>query len=856
MEKYKTNGSDYQLADYETPFADIQPQREEEQQPELEQYSFSMLNEIVDSPFKQTYETTAAGEPSSTPVSEAYTELLAELNDPDFENIFYNLAAEAESTYLPKISSETAMGESYVPFITQQINEYLLPLTTETERMIDRVKEHFSGNNLADLNEAEVEMFFEQLEGEHPGLTPIQEQFLGSIVNKVRSVVNTGIKLAKKGIAAVGKILPLNIILGRLRGFVRPIVNRVVQFAKNKLPKQFQPYVDTLAKNLMKLETSHTLTNSGAASANLEAVQYELDTNIARLVFSGDETETSDIVQNYLTSLETFEQEVKYETGGLNIPAMDSAKTQLITELKNLRPGESPAPAIENFLPAALLAAQPIIKMAIGIIGRPRVIDFLAGLLAQLVAKFIPKEVAKPLASQIIDVGMGLIGFETNESGRTDLAYEAIANTIEETVRNLGGLDEAMLENQEMFTAAVLEAFEKAVPDNFPSAYVKENFVRVKRPGVWVLMPRSGPKHLYKKFTHVFPVTINPAAMNSVTSFNGVPLSGFLRDKLGLDTSKSIQARVHLYEAIEGTWLSRISMSEKVPGLGDPYSWVQIHPLTKKTASVLLMEPELGKDVEPKWLQSRHKIQVGQRFFYLEINGARMKRPVVSRKKKSADKGAFPGKVSPGAPEPGRTVIPESSDIQGVINFIKSEIRLNYFFSEEDAKSIVEKLNRNDYLGAALSLRYSVRNVLNDLLIKNVGSKVKLVHEAVPEMYLENTREEQFAPLAALGSIAVSAGKEVLVKLVQKLIEKISEMAYQALVNYFKARAAEFKQFQAEPADGVTVKIIWINIPGMSAIRAVINAVKGNLSVGNLADLVLPNIPTPEVKISAGKNFD
>ena len=81
-------------------------------------------------------------------------------------------------------------------------------------------------------------------------------------------------------------------------------------------------------------------------------------------------------------------------------------------------------------------------------------------------------------------------------------------------------------------------------------------------------------------------------------------------------------------------------------------------------------------------------------------------------------------------------------------------------------------------------------------------------------------------------------------------------MAYIAVVNFFKARAAEFKTAQAQPQDGVTIKIIWKNVSGMSTIRSIINAIKGKLSVGNLSELSLPNFPVPEIKIKADKKFD
>jgi hypothetical protein len=290
-----------------------------------------------------------------------------------------------------------------------------------------------------------------------------------------------------------------------------------------------------------------------------------------------------------------------------------------------------------------------------------------------------------------------------------------------------------------------------------------------------------------------------------------------------------------------------------VPGYtaSQPYAWIQQHPLTKQAASLLLKEPGLGKDLAPKFTAKRHRTSVGQRYYYLEISGARLRIPPVDH---STHK--HRGHEKPGTPKPS-----QSGDIQGVINFIKSEITFNYYFSEEDAKSVVEKLNKNDFLGAAITIRHAVRNVLHGILLKNVGNKVKIIHEAVPEMYLENINDQEgessLASLAkSIGGVALGGGKEIIKNIVEKLIEKLCELAYQALANFFKARAAEFKEAQAQPQDGVTVKITWTNIQGMSSIRAVINAIRGKLSVGNIADLALPNIPTPDIKILADRKFD
>jgi hypothetical protein len=204
------------------------------------------------------------------------------------------------------------------------------------------------------------------------------------------------------------------------------------------------------------------------------------------------------------------------------------------------------------------------------------------------------------------------------------------------------------------------------------------------------MMPRNGAAHYYKKFTHVFDASIDPQAANTITTYRGLPLANFLRDKLGLDPSKAIQAKVHLYEATRNTRLSRISKSENLPGLNPSqrYAWIQLLPLTTQAATLLLKEPALGKDVAPKHTNKRYHTTAGQRFYFLEISGAKLRIPPVDHSKHK-HKGNIPTTTS-------RTS--QSADIQGVINFVKGEIRLNYYFSEEDAKTIVEKLNKNDFL--------------------------------------------------------------------------------------------------------------------------------------------------------------
>lgn len=802
-----------ELNQYETPFADVSVTKEEPSgNGTTGEAGFLKFIRESENPFVQTFEVTRQANPLS-PFANEFTGFLGELNDQEFSDNLYELAAELEETWNSGISNETAMGEAFVPYARQKSATYFSPLISASENMIDRISQRFSGYIPAELSGSEMEAFFNEVASDHSGLSPAQEQFFGSLFNKVKNVVKKGIELA-------GKLSPVNILLGKLKGLIRPLLERVLKFAIGKLPKNLQPYAQTLSKKFLNLESPFVSDREGpevSSTGEIDAIQTELDNQIASLVFSSNETQEDTFVMEYENASDDTRE----------TPSLEAAREKFINELSELKQGESPAPAIEGFLPVAIMALRPLIKTGISLIGRKKVINFLAGLLAQLVAKYVPKQVAQPLAASIIDAGMSAIGFETYEMSKPDVGYEALVNTIQETIQNMGELDEADLNDHEALTMNLLEAFETAAANNFPSQYIREDLRTAKDAGVWVLKPRNGGRSKYKKYSKVFPIVISPLTAKTVVTFRDLPLANFLRDKLGLDPTKPIQARVHLYETIEGTKLSQISKHENLPGFGpsQPYSWIQLLPLSKEASALLLNEPGLGKDFPKKFTTKRYHVAVGQRFYYLEINGAHLRMQSVSGHNKPA----------------------QSDDIRGVLNFVKSSISISYYFSEEQAKSIVEKLNQNDLLGAAAGIRHSARGVLQSMLLGNVSGKVQIIHEAFPEMYLENYADPQ--------ENLLGSGKSILTGLVENLVNKLAGKAYDEIREYFKSRANEFKQAQAEPQDGVTIRLVWTNVPGLAAIKTIISAIRGNLSF-NPATLTFPSLSKPEIVVKAGKHFD
>jgi hypothetical protein len=390
--------------------------------------------------------------------------------------------------------------------------------------------------------------------------------------------------------------------------------------------------------------------------------------------------------------------------------------------------------------------------------------------------------------------------------------------------------DEAM----ELLTARTMPAFRNATVKNFPGNYIKKSIRVTNDPDTWILLPRKAGRKLYKKYSKTFNVPISPQMAKNVETFGDTTLEQFFQDNLTVDHTNSINAKVHLYEAIPGTWLSKISANENIPGLGttDKSAWSQIHPLTESASSLLLGEVGLGNDDADKFKKSRSMIKVGQRFYYLEIPGSSVKKPVISL-------GNNTGKT--------RSIIARNSDFQIVLDFIKSRVEFNYFFSEADANFLTEKINTGDRISIAEFLRKKLKDAFKKVLIKKVGSKVKIIHEAVPEIYLDRGIEsEEF-----FGSFT----KGILRSLVKSVSKEFAEAGYKATKEFFKTRYNEFKTELAKQEDGVTIQIVWSKVSGMRQIHSVISAIRGKGSIMELRNLRFPSIDKPDISIKAGKNF-
>lgn len=567
------------------------------------------------SPFLSIYELEDDGG-AVDPGAEEYVTFLSELYDEEFDESIFELIHEAAAIHDDQFTGSSASIAEQNLASERFLAEHIEPLTGEIEKMLDTLAERYGGLEPTGIDEREIDSFLDDYRTATE-LSPSFENFFGAIKNAIKKVGKKAVDLAKKGAAFAGKFA-LGPLLKKLKALIKPLLQRVMRFAIGKLPKPLQPVARKLAGRLSFLKE---LEEDAPESEEPETsqIQREFDEQLADLLFA-----TSEVQQD----LEVHHAVAESHTQFVNsLAELDEARDRFINKLGELKEGEDPISLVENFLPAVM----PVLKLGLKLVGRPKVVNFLARFLAKLIKKFVGPKYATPLARAIVDAGMKLVNLETTPQDEARAASAAVSATVEDTVRRMAALPEYVLDNEELLEAFALEAFEQAAAANLPQILPEEAYTR--RPelrearsvrGAWVLHPIRGRRrgYAYKKFCPILHATISPHQAQAVESFDGVSLAQFLEEQLGLAPGADVEANVHLYESLPGTMLPEITLLEtNTPGLGTDTeaSYGQIHPLTPEAAATLLGEPGLAHNVGPEQTTDRMGTTPGQRLYYLEI---------------------------------------------------------------------------------------------------------------------------------------------------------------------------------------------------------------------------------------------
>jgi hypothetical protein len=743
-----------------------------------------------ESPFRE--EDYAVGESEfSTALSTAFYEL----RDEGFDAAVAHLVAETEQLVEDRFQAE---GAIYGTEKQRLAEAHLSPVGLAAEQYVDALSEGLADLDISSLGGSGLSEVLDGFDPVLSGQSPAGEDFLGSLVKKAKSAVSTAVSAAKK----VGRKLASAVVtaaLRKLRALVRPLLRRVLAFAIDKLPVPLRGPARSLAQRI-KLESEE-----GAVDGDLYAPAMGLD--LLSLAESFDAALAGALfeVQSSVGEPSSFaEQETGAEEGlgGSELEALAAARQELVEHITQAEDGEDLTPAIEQFVPVLLSALRVGIKLA----GRKRVVNFLAHYVARIIGRWVGPQLSRPLSTAIVDTGLRLATLEQPNFGRppTDLGPALLGATIEDTVRQLAMTEDYMLEDEDLMQLAVSEAFDSAVATNFPAGLIRPGLQQAPTLGGSFLPMLISSAHPYRRYTRSPQIELTPQLANAVMTFGAVPLGTLLR---AAGTALPQRFRIHIFEAMPGTSLSRLARNEgHSPWLGFNMAVDEIHPLTSMVSGLLLQEPGLGTDVPDGYLGSRHRIAVGQRFFFLE--------PLEGMARFEAEAGRM------AAPTPSRRRIS--------VNLAHARVTGKFYLSESESQQIA----------AAIKKGHGVPALLKALV---AGTTL------APRGETEEIEEEESGFTAGLlRSLAPN--------ILRVLRRRIRAWCATAIADWARQRSGEFVRAASDPAEGVTVRVDLTAVPGLNLVR---DARAGRLGPdalrGVFSGTAFRGTPNPVVTVTAGR---
>ena len=728
------------------------------------------------SPFLSVYESSDGEAAFADPVREAFASLVNELHDEEFEDALHELRCRARAMHDGQLASGKPRAEA-----DRLVTQHFSQLIEASEAAVDSMAREFVPREQGGIVEHEIDSFVEGYTPSSP-LDPEFEQFFGSWIKKLGRAAKAAAGKAWQGLKKIG----LGPFFNQIKRVVRPLLKRVLEWALGKLPVPLQPAAQRLAQKLgftVAVPAQPSADAAGAAAPDsagspvqppagdgAASPQQELNEHIAAALLAQDEVE-----------LELESVQFAQPSGGLAKPAfaeLEDARERFIGELEALAPDESAAPHIQNFLPAVL----PALRVGIRLVGRPRVVDFLANLLAGLIAKLIGPEQAPALSNAIVDAGLKLMTLEMSGAQEARLAPAAVAATVEETIGRVASLPDEVLDNPELLEGYALEAFEQAAAANLPAVLSEATYRQrpdLLEAGVnagWVLLPLRGPKR-YKRCTRAFRVTVSPHLAEEVESFEGATLAEHLQDHFGVDEGEQVEGEMYLYEALPGSELADVARGEREtlgPGLSDEANAAQLQLLTPQAAGSLLGRPGLGRAL-PGGLAGPG-LAAGQRLFHL-ATGRRM---LLGRGRR-----------------PRRHL-----HLNLTLDAVQDQMRVCLFLSEVRAQRLAARLRQATNLGlVTAALHRTLGRRLGRIFSGLAPRRLRIVHAGLRPGQTAAHAVQNLPPVAA-----------------QALVAKLSVWLAQAFAAFIKAETARIVAATEDAADGITLAFTIEHPPGLKAL--------------------------------------
>ena len=531
--------------------------------------------------------------------------LLAELEDEEFDQALQALADEAAGRQQRSVGTWYQASEA--PTLGAADSErWLESVAGEAERLLAELEAHFADRPATSLRDGEMEAVAGLGEWEGLGLTsPVdaQEQFFKSLLNKAKKVVKGVVKVAKTGLAAVGSVLPMGRIFGLLRKLVRPLLRRVLDKAIGRLPAPLRPLATRLATRF----TGEAEPQADGASSLAE----DFDRQVTELVLAPNEA----VVEQLLA-------EAEWQPGNGHpepLRELDVARARLARELAQATPEQPPTAQLERFVPA-VMGAMPLIRLGIRVVGRQRVVNFLAGALAKLIQGMVGPQAAGLLSRHIASTGLQLLGLEAESGGEPTLGTEALVAAAEDTVRQVMSLPPESLEDELLLESEIQDAFAEAAVRHLPAAVLRPELVEGESEaerGFWVLMPRATrPCFRYKKYSRIVPVLITRPVARSVVMSGGETLESRLLDSG--TAAWPVPGEMEIYELLDGAEPGHLAAFEAVDADDVAGTARELEELDETAATVLAGNPALAAGARRR--------SPGRRYYRLRVGGRGLRR--------------------------------------------------------------------------------------------------------------------------------------------------------------------------------------------------------------------------------------
>jgi len=813
------------------------------------------------SPFLSVYESADGENLADEPLREAYATLVSDLYDEEFDETLFELVTSAKGLHQEHLSSGHSIAEA-----DRIVAQHFAQLTRESEAMVDAMARQF-GSRQNEIVDREIDQFVESYTPS-TSLDPEFQNFSWSFAKKIGKGLGAIAKKAAKGLATLG----LGPILAKIKALVRPLLNRVLQKAIGRLPEPVQPAARALAVRLglaapapapaapmttapieppavatavPGLPPAVTTGVPGAApepvaapasdaaapaapsapaapepppesvgspvqppaGAEVGDLQHELDQLIAEAMLSDNELDMELEVARMRAASSAAAPPV--------FTNLDEARERFVRELENLKEGENAAPYVENFLPAVL----PALRIATRLIGRNRVVSFLAGIVGKLISNLIGPAQAPALSRAIVDAGLKLMSLEVTDQEDRRIAASAVAATVEETMVRVASLPNHVLDNQELLEGFALEAFEQAAAANLPALFSDATYRR--RPelleggvnAAWIMLPVRRPR--YKRCSRTFNVKITPYMADAIESFEDAPLSEYFQDQLGLAEGEDVEAEIHLFEVLPGGDAADIARHEtETPGLGaaDEATLSQLQPLTHEAAGVLFGRPGLGRRLLTG--ANIRQLAPGQRVYHMVLG----RRPVTII-------GAT-----------GRRRVRRLVRLDVTLDTARNEVRVRVFFSEVQAQRLAVRLRQQSHVGSvAVRLNKLLSRRLPHILHGRRPKRLRIVHPSVAPPNGSSPSHDRLPAIVP-----------------QVFIVKMQEWLVSAFAEFAKTDAQKFLAASEDPADGVSLVFTIAHPPGLKEIAQLL-AQKGPAGP-ELADVISKGA-RPQVRVEAFPGF-